>query len=202
MTIRWNEISSHIINPNRVDGGAQARQRGEIAEEEFDRSARQYVNFGRISWHETHAKFVEVGRTKIKRRAQWRAFVYGYWEKQGEADRLAVLPPTGGSCWIEIKSAQSKTKDPNRFLLYHGLHQYENMLRATHVGALAFYALRWLDADGRLMEWRLHPVERLERDEKKIIFIRQDGLLAKMETNGLPEWLPAVESYQTEKTTT
>ena len=201
MAIRWNELSGNVVNPNRVDGGAQARQRGEIAEEEFDRAARQYENSSLISWHETHAKFVEVGRTNI-RRQKGRSFVYGYWEKQGGADRLAVLPPAGRSCWIEVKSAQSKTKNPNRFLLYHGLHQYEAMMQATNVGALAFYALRWLDADGRLVEWRLHPVERLVRDDKKITFIRTEGLLAKMESDGLPEWLPAARQYQQQKKAT
>ncbi len=198
MTIQWNGSSENVINPNRVEGGAQARRRGEIAEKEFDLAARQYENSGLISWHENHAKFVEVGRTNIKRRS----FVYGYWERQGGADRLAVLPPAGRSCWIEVKSAQSKTKNPNRFLLYHGLHQYEAMMQATNVGALAFYALRWLDVDGRLVEWRLHPVEQLVRDDKKITFIRTEGLLAKMESDGLPEWLPAVQEYQQQKKAT
>lgn len=192
MAIRWDEDTGTVVNPNRVDGGTVAKNRGEMAESEFDLSAKQYERFGQLSWHDTHAKFVEIGRTTVKRQS----YSYGYWEKQGGADRLAILPG-GQACFIEVKSALPKAKTkPDQWILRHSMHQYDGMLEAFTMGALCFYAVRWLDINGRLVEWRMHPLDQIDKAEKKITFIRTDGLPVPMATDGLPEWLPAVTHYQ------
>lgn len=114
---------------------------------------------------------------------------------KAHADRTVTLAgPFGGrTCHLEIKSWEAKDKNTYRFVggksERRRQRQYETILRSAQFGALAYYLVCW--RYGGNEEWRLHPVQWLNRVETGLLFIRADGIPVD-DSPGWPDWLKAI----------
>lgn len=169
-------------NPRRVHGGKLAKRRGTQAEKEFDIACRYYRNQYLIDWHPTFADFVVLKKLRS-------GLVQGFFREKGAADRIISLAQLGGrTCWVEIKSFARQ--DQMTLSDKKDIHQYDMMAAAVEDGkALTFYAARW--KWDRVIEWRFYSIPKLKRQERKIVFEREAGLLVPS-LGGWPEWLDVI----------
>lgn len=167
-------------NPNRVAGGKLAKERGSLAEREFDIACRYYRSNYLLDWRPTYPEFVVVQRLPDKT-------VRGFFKEKGTADRVLSLVQLGGqTCWVEIKGFARKDQKT----LSEGIHQYDQMLASVQDGwALAYYAVRW--EWRKEVEWRFYAVKSLQKEEDKIVFERETGLFVPSPL-GWPDWLSVV----------
>lgn len=169
-------------NPNRVAGGKEAKERGTLAEQEFDYACRYYRGNCLLDWQPTYPEFVVVKRSSD-------GTVRGFFKEKGSADRvISLVQLDGQTCWVEIKSFLAK----DRHTLDKGIHQYDQMLASIEDGgAMAFYITRW--EWHKEVEWRLYELPALVKNDGKIIFKREAGWFVPSPL-GWPDWLPVLLS--------
>ncbi len=173
-------MSKKNPNPNRVAGGKLAKERGTLAEQEFDIACRYYRGNYLLDWQPTFPELVVVKRSSD-------GTVRGFFKEKGAADRVISLAQLGGqTCWVEIKSFLAK----NRHTLDKGIHQYDQMLASIgDGGATAFYITRW--EWHKQVEWRLYLLTDLVKQAGRIVFEREAGLIVPS-PQGWPDWLPVL----------
>lgn len=158
--------------------GCKAQSAGQLAEQLFELSLRQYQAAGQLAWIKTYAPTV----TGYDPLGNLRTFHV----ESGPPDYCITLAPTGRQMWVEVKTWQGKNKHTYK----SRLHQYDKMIEGLSVGALGFYLVLWRWE--AVEDWRLYPIKELRYKNRSLEFIKREGRTVR-DKHGWPDWFDATE---------